>query len=104
LHIRLARGLERLGVAEGASALSVTGALMTAWLEAVVLSPYWDSAKPPVLSIYFGHTRAAGAPDPASLWRVLGTLAAAAAAFWQDANPYEASVRRAFTRPLSQAQ
>jgi GH24 family phage-related lysozyme (muramidase) len=104
LPVRLGRAARRIGMAPGATALSPAGAMMTIGLEAIVLTPYWDSARPPVLTIGCGHTAAAGAPDPATQWHVTWTIGQACAHFEEDARRYVAGVLRAFTRSLSQAQ
>lgn len=71
--------------------------------EGIVPGPYWDSAKPPVLTWGIGHTAAAGAPIPASLpvgmpADLNGTLRQVAAVFRRDLARYEADVARAIGR------
>jgi lysozyme len=78
--------------------------MMMVELEAIVLTPYWDSATPPVLTIGVGHTAAAGAPDPATLWHRSWTVGQAISQFETDVGAYAAGVRRAFARPLTQQQ
>jgi len=78
---------------------------MTGGAEAIVLTPYYDSVR--VLSIDFGHTKAAGAPDPASLWppQPPQSISQAVALLRSDMmRLYVPGVLRAFTRPLTQAQ
>lgn len=103
LPIRLGRAARRIGMPAGATELSPAGAMMTISLEAIVLTPYWDSSH--VLTIGCGHTAAAGPPDPATLWNRTWTIGQACAQFdTDDAQRYVAGVLRAFTRPLTQAQ
>lgn len=68
--------------------------------EGIVPGPYWDSAKPPVLTWGIGHTAAAGAPIPANLPRGMpadldATLREVFAVFRRDLARYEADVARA---------
>lgn len=102
-HVRLGRHIRRTyrGVASEQS-LSARGAQETAGNEAIICSPYWDSGQ--VLTWGVGHTKAAGEPNPANLWKRTATIADVIKVFRHDVEPYAASVRRAFTRPLSQAQ
>lgn len=68
--------------------------------EAIVLSPYKDSVG--VLTIGIGHTKMAGAPDPASLLNKSLSLRDALDLFRRDVAKYEARVNKAFTAPLQQ--
>lgn len=105
LRLRFGRALRRtVRGSQPQLQLSTRGAQMMIGAEAIVLSPYWDSARPPVLSIFVGHTKAAGPPDPSTLWYVKSSIGQAIAVFEGDVPAYEVGVRRAFTRPLSQAQ
>lgn len=84
------------------SKVSAEGLAEIAGHEGVVTSPYRDSVG--VLTVYIGHTAAAGDPDPASL--PMGKpqpVAKALDVFEQDIARTEARVRKAFTRPLTQA-
>lgn len=71
--------------------------------EGIAPAPYWDTAKPPVLTWGIGHTAAAGAPIPANLPRGMptdldATLREVFAVFRRDLARYEADVARAIGR------
>ncbi len=69
--------------------------------EGIVLRPYRDSVG--VLTIFIGHTRAAGPPDPASFPRnVDQPLSMAFSVFRADIASFEAQVNRLVKVPLSQ--
>lgn len=71
--------------------------------EGIVLSPYLDSVG--VWTVYVGHTASAGAPDPVKMARgVEHPIAEAMQVFQRDLARFEARVRKAFTRPLTQEQ
>lgn len=77
--------------------------------EGIVPGPYLDSATPPVWTFGIGHTAAAGGIDPAKMPRGVPTdldaaLRRVAETFRADLPRYEADVRAAFKRPLSQWQ
>lgn len=56
-------------------------------------------------TVYGGHTKAAGSPDPAKMPKgVDQPIQKALEVFARDLEKYEARVRKAFTAPLSQAQ
>lgn len=82
--------------------LSERGAVEIVSHEAIVLSPYFDSVG--VLTIFVGHTAAAGEPLPSRMWNQTYTAADALKVFRKDVERFEAQVRLAFTRPLTQAQ
>lgn len=69
--------------------------------EGIVASPYRDSAGHWTVGI--GHSAAAGWPDPATERRPF-TLDEIVSIFLGDIARFEERVRRAFTRPLDQAQ
>lgn len=71
--------------------------------EAIVLCPYRDSVG--VWTWGIGHTAGAGMPHPADMPKgVASTIADVFATFATDIAKYEARVRKAFTKPISQAQ
>lgn len=85
------------------------GLVMLMGHEAIVPMPYYDSAKPPVLTYGVGHTAAAGPPNPASLDRkppvdLETALRNVFEVFRRDIAKYEQDVNEAFTRPLTQEQ
>ena len=69
--------------------------------EAMVLSPYFDSVG--VRTIGIGHTKSAGAPDPAKVKGEL-TVDEVMDIFMRDIAKFEARVRKAFGRELPQHQ
>lgn len=96
--MRLRRAL-RVGAPQ---TISAKGMLQLLDEEAIVTSPYWDSVH--VLTYLAGHTKAAGAPDPADMWGHVADIAEALRVLSRDLLAYERDVRAAFTRPISQAQ
>lgn len=71
--------------------------------EAIVVCPYLDSVG--VWTWGIGHTSGAGEPHPADMPKgVASPIPDVLAAFSKDLAKYEDRVRRAFTRPLTQAQ
>jgi len=70
--------------------------------EGIVASPYYDSAN--VLTWGVGHTAHAGEPLPSAKWGKSADLVEVFSTFRRDVAPYEAQVRLAFTRPLTQEQ
>ena len=71
--------------------------------EAMVLSPYRDSKG--VWTIFVGHTAGAGAPYPDRMDKgAERPIAEGMAVFERDIERFEARVRRAFSRPLTQKQ
>lgn len=90
-----------------AQSLSNEGLAFLAAHEGIVPAPYRDSVG--VLTWGVGHTKAAGAPDPASLPLAMpanidDALRRVLRTYRVDVMKYEAGVRRAFTRPLTQTQ
>lgn len=69
--------------------------------EGIVTSPYFDSVGIATLGI--GHTASAGPPDPARNRREF-TIPEIMDIFARDIEKFEAGVRKAFTRPLTQEQ
>ena len=69
--------------------------------EGIVNYPYKDSVG--VWTVGIGHTASAGAPDPAKNKREF-SVAEVMDIFARDVAKFEARVRSAFTRPLTQAQ
>lgn len=69
--------------------------------EGIVTSPYLDSVK--VWTLGVGHTAAAGGLDPARNRREF-SIPEIMTIFARDIEKFEAGVRKAFTRPLSQEQ
>jgi lysozyme len=69
--------------------------------EGIVSSPYKDSVG--VWTVGIGHTAAAGKPDPSTERREF-SVAEIMDIFARDIAKFEARVRTAFTRPLTQAQ
>src|SRR5690242_4145842 len=104
VHLRLARTLRRsIAHVVQPTSTSRAGIIELVGHEAIVLSSYWDSVR--VLTLYVGHTRAAGDPIPCLPWTGDRQIASAIGVLRRDlANRYEAGVRAAFTRQLSQAQ
>ncbi len=82
--------------------LSERGAVEIVSHEAIVLSPYFDSVG--VLTVFVGHTAAAGEPLPSRMWKQNYTVVDALRVFQKDVERYSARVRLAFTRPLTQEQ
>lgn len=82
--------------------ISLKGFMELIGHEAIALEPYYDGGG--VLTWGVGHTAAAGTPDPASLWGRVAPFAEVLATFRADLAHYEADVRAAITRPLSQAE
>lgn len=71
--------------------------------EAIVLCPYRDSVG--VWTWGVGHTAGAGAPHPADMTKgVASPIPDILAVFSTDLAKFEERVRKAFTRPISQAQ
>jgi len=70
--------------------------------EGIVASPYYDSAN--VLTWGVGHTAHAGEPLPSTKWGKSADLVEVFSTFRRDVARYEAQVRLAFTRPLTQEQ
>lgn len=71
--------------------------------EGIVLSPYRDSVG--VWTFGIGHTASAGDPDPARMPKGKEqSVVYAMQVFERDLAKFEARVRQAFTRPLSQHQ
>lgn len=69
--------------------------------EGIVNYPYFDSVG--VRTVGIGHTAAAGEPDPAKNLRAF-SVAEIMDIFARDIAKFEARVRKAFTRPLTQEQ
>lgn len=73
--------------------------------EGIVPGPYFDSKE--VLTVYIGHTAAAGKPDPAEMPRGMPSslddaLEIGFGVFARDLEKFEARVRAAITVPLAQ--
>lgn len=82
---------------------STAGLIEIASHEGIVTAPYYDSVS--VLTIFIGHTAAAGSPNPGSYPKgVQRPVQEAIEVFRRDIAKYEDRVRRAFTRPLTQTQ
>lgn len=84
---------------------SMKGVAALAAHEGLVPAPYRDSVN--VLTVYIGHTAAAGSPDPASMPMAMpGDLDAAIVqafeVFRADLAKYEAAVSKAITVPIEQ--
>ena len=69
--------------------------------EGIVNAPYRDSVG--VWTVGIGHTAAAGSPDPAKNRREFD-IPEIMSIFRRDIGKFEARVRKAFTRPLTQEQ
>ena len=82
--------------------LSLKGFMELIGHEAIVPAPYFDSVG--VLTWGIGHTAAAGAPLPSTLWNRPENVYDVLAVFRVDIAKYEARVRAAFKRPMSQEQ
>jgi lysozyme len=102
LPLRLERWRARRRYGLTQPAMSDAGLMDLAGHEALVLSPYWDSVH--VLSWGMGHTRAAGSPNPATLWGKQSTIRDVLQVARVDLVKYERGVDASFTRPLSQPQ
>lgn len=81
--------------------VSARGLAEIAAHEGIVDAPYKDSVN--VWTIGIGHTASAGPPDPAKNRRVYA-VSEVMDIFARDIAKFEARVRKAFTRPLTQAQ
>lgn len=81
--------------------VSARGLAEIAAHEGIVDAPYFDSAG--VLTLGIGHTASAGPPDPAKNRRIYA-ISEIMDIFARDIAKFEARVRKAFTRPLTQAQ
>lgn len=91
--------------AAGAQRTSPLGVAAIAAHEGFVPGPYLDSVG--VWTVYVGHTRAAGGPDPQQMPKGMpadldAALAAGLSLFAHDLAKFEADVRRAFAVPLAQ--
>jgi lysozyme len=81
--------------------VSARGLAEIAAHEGIVTSPYLDSVG--VWTVGVGHTAGAGAPDPAKNRREF-SVPEIMEIFEKDVGKFEARVRKAFTRQLTQAQ
>lgn len=81
--------------------VSARGLAEIAAHEGIVDAPYKDSVG--VWTIGIGHTASAGPPDPAKGRRIYA-VSEIMDIFARDIAKFEARVRKAFTRPLTQAQ
>lgn len=84
---------------------SMKGVAALAAHEGLVPAPYRDSVG--VLTVYIGHTEAAGSPDPASMPMAMPddldeAIARAFEVFRADLAKYEVAVSRAITVPVTQ--
>ncbi|MBP0438398.1 glycoside hydrolase family protein [Tianweitania sediminis] len=84
-----------------AQKVSDKGLVEIASHEGIVNAPYFDSVGK--LTVGIGHTASAGEPDPAQHRREF-TIGEIMTIFRRDIEKFEARVRKAFTRPLTQAQ
>lgn len=81
--------------------VSARGLAEIAAHEGIVDAPYKDSVG--VWTVGIGHTASAGPPDPAKGRRIYA-VSEIMDIFARDIAKFEARVRKAFTRPLTQAQ
>lgn len=87
--------------------ISPRGAFAIACYEGIVPGPYFDSVG--VATWGIGHTKAAGAPDPAAMGRgmpadLTGVVAAAIRLFRDDLAHYAAAVAAAVKVPVTQPE
>lgn len=87
--------------------MSDAGLVQLAGLEGIVLAPYYDSKG--VLTVYVGHTKAAGGRDPEFMFPgmpedIEAEIRVALNMFRVDVAKYEATVAKAVTVPVSQTE